>query len=232
MDTDGISIAAEWMPIFPLVGAFTGLVAGILTWSLESMLPPLLVGALGLGVIVLLNGAQHVDGLLDFGDGVMCHGSKTRKLQVMRDPQTGAGGFAFGWLVLSASVFAIASLSRGVVVQSLLVSEAAASFSMVFEARAGKAAHKGMSNVFVTSMNSNRRNLRVTLSAFLLVLMAVPAMFTTGLLVIGVAVIIPLIMLLLSSREFGGITGDVMGATNELTRLASLTIILVGIRWF
>ncbi|EPA05508.1 hypothetical protein BG20_I0240 [Candidatus Nitrosarchaeum limnium BG20] len=28
----------------------------------------------------------------------------------------------------------------------------------------------------------------------------------------------------LTSRSFGGITGDIMGATNELTRLTSLLI--------
>jgi len=230
MDPNGISIAAEWMPIFPLVGAFVGLVAGSVTWSLEAVLPPLLVGALGLGIIILLNGGQHVDGLLDLGDGIMCHGSKARKLKVMRDPQTGAGGFALGWFVLSASTFAIASLNRGVVVQSLLASEAAASFSMVFQARAGEAAHRGMSNEFVSSMKSNG-NLRISLSSILLVLIVVAAMSTTGILVLGVAILVPLIMLLLARRQFGGITGDVMGATNELTRLASLAVILVGMRW-
>jgi adenosylcobinamide-GDP ribazoletransferase len=231
MDPSGISIAAQWMPVFPLVGAFVGLVAGSVTWSLEAVLPPLLVGALGLGIIILLNGGQHLDGLLDLGDGIMCHGSKARKLKVMRDPQTGAGGFALGWLVLSASTFAIASLNRGVVVQSLLASEAAASFSMVLQARAGEAAHRGMSNVFVSSMKSNNGNLRISLSGILLVLIVVVALKTTAILVLGVAIMVPLMMLLLANRQLGGITGDVMGATNELTRLASLAVILVGIRW-
>ncbi|MBS7659639.1 adenosylcobinamide-GDP ribazoletransferase, partial [Candidatus Bathyarchaeota archaeon] len=32
------------------------------------------------------------------------------------------------------------------------------------------------------------------------------------------------VMLLISNNQFGGITGDVMGATNELTRMFSLIV--------
>ena len=231
MDRDGLALAAEGMPIFPIIGAFTGLVGGVITWSLELVLPPLFVAIFGLAVILLLNGAQHVDGLLDFGDGIMCHGSRVRKLRVMRDSQTGAGGFALGWITLSATVVAIASLNRGVVVQSLLVSEGAACFSMVFEAWVGKPAHRGMSNTFVASMHSGRRNMRIAASTSLFLLIAIPILGAIGLAVSCTAVVISLIMLFFSHRAFGGITGDVMGATNELTRLASLAIILVGKAW-
>jgi adenosylcobinamide-GDP ribazoletransferase len=47
---------------------------------------------------------------------------------------------------------------------------------------------------------------------------------TTGLVMLGVTVIVTLFILALSTRSFGGITGDVIGSTNELTRLASLMV--------
>lgn len=231
MDSDGLTLAAEYMPIFPLIGGFIGLVAGVLSWILELVLPSLLVGAIGLGIILMMNGAQHVDGLLDFGDGIMCHGSRARKLRVMRDPQTGAGGFTLGWITLSATAFAIASLHRDVVIQALIVSEAAGAFSMVFQAWAGHPAHKGMSSGFVTAMHSHCRNLRIISSVLILMLIALPALLNLGVAVTCAAVFVPAIMLQVTDRAFGGVTGDVMGATHEITRLVSLVIILAGFGW-
>lgn len=231
MDHDGLTIAANYMPIFPIVGGFIGLVAGVLIWLLELILPTLFAGTIGLGVILLMNGAQHVDGLLDFGDGIMCHGSRARKLRVMRDPHTGAGGFTLGWITLSATVFVIASLTRGILIQALIVSEAAGAFSMVFQAWAGHSAHKGMSSGFVTAMHSRWRNLRIVSSILILILIALPTLFTLGLAVTCAAMLVPSIMLHVSNRAFGGVTGDVMGATHELTRLVALAIILVGMGW-
>lgn len=91
MDRDGVAQAAPYMPLFPLIGAATGLIAGAVVWGLELVLPQLVAGMIGLGILILINGAQHVDGLLDFGDGIMFHGSASGKLRVMRDPATGAG---------------------------------------------------------------------------------------------------------------------------------------------
>ena len=47
---------------------------------------------------------------------------------------------------------------------------------------------------------------------------------TTGLVMLGVTFLVTLIILLISNRSFGGITGDVLGSTNELTRLSSLMV--------
>ena len=231
MDPDGLRLAAKYMPIFPIIAGIIGLVGGIIVWCLDPVLPSLLAGTIGLGVILLINGAQHVDGLLDFGDGIMCHGSRARKLKVMRDPHTGAGGFTLGWVILSATVFAIAALTRTIVIQALVISEAAGAFAMVFQAWAGHTAHKGMSSGFVDAMHSHWRIMRIISSTLILLAIALPVSFTLGLVVACAAVLVSSIMLNVSNRAFGGITGDVMGATHEVTRLVTLVVILVGTGW-
>jgi adenosylcobinamide-GDP ribazoletransferase len=230
MGVDGFSLAAEFMPIFPLVGALAGLIGGAFTWGLESVLAPELSSTLGLGLILLLNGAQHVDGLLDFGDGIMCHGSRARRLRVMRDPQTGAGGFTLGLIILASSIFAISSLNRSALVSALIVSESASKYSMVFQTWIGKAAHRGMSEQFMESMRKHG-NSKILLSTGFLLLIALPMLNLAGLLVTLAALGVSSLMAVISNRAFGGITGDVMGATNEITRLASIAAILAGMRW-
>ena len=47
---------------------------------------------------------------------------------------------------------------------------------------------------------------------------------TIGLIACGISIIVTLIVLVTSNRSFGGITGDVLGATNEIIRLSSLIV--------
>jgi adenosylcobinamide-GDP ribazoletransferase len=45
------------------------------------------------------------------------------------------------------------------------------------------------------------------------------------------AIMASLIMVEISHRHFKGVTGDVLGATNELTRMVSLITLLAMIGW-
>jgi adenosylcobinamide-GDP ribazoletransferase len=231
MDDDGIREAASYMPVFPIVGALLGLMAGVFVWALGFILPVTVVGMLGVGFILFLNGVQHTDGLLDFGDGLMCHGSRERKLRVMRDPQTGAGGLCLGVVVIFGSAMSIAGLERSSVVQSLVVSEAAAKFSMVFEAWAGKSAHKGMNTMFVGAMHGKHGHSKMVAALITLLLISSLSLRQIGPVVTLVSILVSMILILVAVRNFGGLTGDVMGATNEITRLFSLLTILGVSHW-
>jgi len=229
MDTDGAAQAASYMPVFPLIGAGVGLAAGVIVWTLELILPRLVAGIVGLGCLVLINGAQHADGLLDFGDGVMYHGSAREKLRVMRDPTTGAGGFSLGLIILSATAFSIVAIPQSMIVPILVVSESAANYSMVLATSLSKSAHKGMNTFFVEAMRS-RRLLRLILSLVIFVAISLFALGMIGLAVTVGAILTGAGMAAISKRQFGGITGDVMGATNEISRLVSLLVTLVFLK--
>jgi adenosylcobinamide-GDP ribazoletransferase len=231
MDEDGILETASYMHFFPLVGALVGLLAGAFAWVLGLVLPSAVVGMLGVGLILLVNGLQHADGLLDFGDGLMCHGSRERKLRVMQDPATGAGGLALGIVVLVTTALSISDLNRSILVQSLIVCEAAAKFSMVFEAWAGKSARAGMNTVFVNAMHARYGNSKATASVVILLVVSVLLLRQVGLLVGLVSILVSIAILTIARRNFGGITGDVMGATNEITRLVSLLAVLGATQW-
>jgi adenosylcobinamide-GDP ribazoletransferase len=46
-----------------------------------------------------------------------------------------------------------------------------------------------------------------------------------GLIALGVSLTIAALLKYVSGKSFGGISGDVLGATNEVTRLASLLVL-------
>ena len=230
MDEDGIVQAASYMPLYPIIGAIIGLLAGIGVWLLRLILPQLISAAVGIGLLLLINGAQHMDGLLDFGDGVMFHGSRSGKLRVMRDPTTGAGGFAVGSVVLLVTVFSIAAIPSTLIMAGLLVAEASAKFAMVLATAIGKSAHKGMSTIFVESMHS-RRGLRLGVSFGILITISYLALMSAGIIVVAGAAVTASVMVAVSNRNFGGLTGDVLGATNEIARASSLLLVLVFLKW-
>ena len=91
MDKDLLTDCARNMWAFPLIGAFLGLLAGLFGWVAHQFLPGLVVGALALALLLWMTGLHHMDGLLDFGDGIMAHGLAEHKVEVMHDQLTGAG---------------------------------------------------------------------------------------------------------------------------------------------
>ena len=60
---------------------------------------------------------------------------------------------------------------------------------------------------------------------------AVPLLWLAGVVTLLAAILASLIMVGISHRHFKGVTGDVLGATNELTRMVSLITLLAMIRW-
>jgi len=228
---DSLKYAANYMFLFPVVGALVGFVAGVAAWLMLHVFSSLLVGVLTLGIMLLVTGLHHTDGLLDFGDAVMFQGSSEEKIRVMGDQQIGVGGLALCVIVLLASAFSIAGLSRGMVVQGLVVSEVSAKFSMVIGAWFGRAAHTGLGSHFIEAMHGSRRRIRLVAATFLSLILVLPLLWVVGLAVLMVGVASSFIMLMVSRRSFGGVTGDVLGATNEIARMFSLMAILLVAGW-
>jgi len=231
MNQDYLTDTAKYMPLFPLVGALIGLLAGAFAWLLLQILPGLIVGMLTLGSLLLITGLHHTDGLLDFGDGVMYQGSPEKKIEIMHDKNTGAGGLTMGLITLLTTAFCIAGLNANIVVQGLIVSELSAKLSMVVGAWAGESAHQGMNTYVINAMHGHNRKTRLIVSLAISFGIAIGLLWVIGFITVIAALIASLVMVAISRRHFGGMTGDVFGAMNELTRMTSLIAILVVVRW-
>jgi len=230
MDKDCFTDAAKTMFLFPLVGAFIGLLAGLFGWVTSQFLPSLVVGALVLGLLLLITGVHHTDGLLDFGDGVMAHGSAERKIEVMHDQLTGAGGLSLGIITFLITALSIAELNTGIIIQGVVVAEVSAKLSMVIGAWAGQAAHQGMASPFLEAMHGKKGNARLIAALVISFGITLPLLWLVGAVALLVAILTSLIMVGISHKHFKGVTGDVLGATNELTRMVSLITLLAMIR--
>ncbi len=231
MDKDLLTDCARNMWAFPLIGAFIGLLAGLLGWVFYHFLPGIVVGALVLALMLWMTGLHHMDGLLDFGDGVMAHGTFEHKIDVMHDQLTGAGGLSLGILTILISALAIGQLGSGIIISGIIVVELSAKVSMVVAARAGKSIHQGMNSPFLEAMHGRGGNLRLFATLIISLAIALPLLGWAGIFTVLTGVITGLVMVAVAHKHFNGVTGDVFGATNELARMACVVTLLAVATW-
>ena len=212
---------AKYMYLFPVVGIIIGILVGSFGFGLSFLLDPIIVSFLVVVSIAIITGIHHADGLADFADGLMVKGNKQKKLNAMKDLSTGSAGVVAIVLYLIGLVIAISLTTGFDLFKAILISEILAKFSMVLMASLGNSASLGSNSPFMKIMKDKKK----LMVAFLIMIIPVAILGeTTGLVMLGVTFIVTLTILVISNRSFGGITGDVLGSTNELTRLASLMV--------
>jgi len=216
-----LETVAKSMYLFPIAGAVIGIIIGGAGYGLSLFVQPLIVGLLLTGALVIITGVHHTDALCDFADGIMAKGTKEKKLQAMRDPAVGSAGIVTIVLYVAGMIMALSMMKGFVLFQAILLSELMAKFAMVLQANRGISAWQGLSSPFTQSMKDYRKLGQRFHQSFDSQLEAVGM---TGVYVTGVCVGLSFLLLRVANRSFGGISGDVFGASNELVRLASLLI--------
>jgi adenosylcobinamide-GDP ribazoletransferase len=241
MDQNMLIDCARNMWAFPLIGALLGLIAGLFSWITYEFLPFIVVGGLALALLLWMTGLHHTDGLLDFGDGIMAHGTPEHKVEVLHDQFTGAGAIGLTLMTYMITAFAFISLVGGnarignwfvpLILPALLVVEMSAKLSMVLVAWAGKSVHEGMNSPFLQAMHGSGGNWRLAAALIISFGVAIPLLTWAGALAVLAGIIAGLVMTAVAHRHFNGVTGDVFGATNEIARMVSVVVLLAVVTW-
>ncbi|CTQ49909.1 adenosylcobinamide-GDP ribazoletransferase [Jannaschia donghaensis] len=216
--------AADAAWAWPLTGlVVAGLASMLGLGALWLGLSPPAVAALTLLALIAMTGALHEDGLADMADGFWGGFTPERRLEIMRDSRIGAYGVIA--LVLSLTIrwsliaTAILLLNPLAVVIAAVVSRAPMAVLMRW---LPPARTDGLSRGSGVPPLSG-----VAIGVALAVAALVPAGMSgivAGLTVIGVT----LGMGVLARRKIGGQTGDVLGATQQLSEIAVLVALTSG----
>jgi adenosylcobinamide-GDP ribazoletransferase len=142
----------------------------------------------------------------------------------MLDPSVGSVGTAAVILYIVGMIFAISNFHReGInLLTNLVVAETIAKYVMVVQAHIGSSAWEGLSSPFTASMKDKRKFLAA--SAIMILILVATGEVYASFMSLGGSLLIGIMIYYTSKRSFGGISGDVIGASNELTRLSSLII--------
>lgn len=219
-----LEVLSNYIYLFPLFGILVGAITGVFGFLLLSIpsLPAQIIAISLIVLLYLLTGVNHLDGLGDFGDGVVAHGSREEKIAIMRDPRLGTGGALFciaAILALFSAIWAIAELRQPFLLFKLfMIAEIAAKLSMVTVIVWGKSIHKGFGSMMIEHSSKWDFLAGFVISAAIAFL----ALGIGGIAILISSIISALLVLRSASRNFGGISGDVMGASNEIGRAAGL----------
>lgn len=211
---------ARGTPLFPLVGAGVGALAGAVALALHPWLPAFTAAGLAVAFTVLFTGAMHVDALADTFDAAGGR-SRDRALEIMRDSRLGTFGVSALALDLLLKVGAVAALLvRGGALPALIAAGALSRASSLPLAallpypRAGAGPGSVLTGVprFVAAV-----------AVVVGVVIAVAAVQSDAVWLVATTAGIAIGLGLLYRSWLGGATGDCLGAVTEVCE----TIVLV-----
>lgn len=219
---------AQSLVYFPVVGLLLGLIlAGL----------KIILGALGMNPLssvmilvvslIILTGGIHLDGLADTLDAFASRKNKDEMLAIMRDSRIGVMGvlgIASALLVKIALLFSFRnSLLPLALILSCLVSRWALACSIFLFPYARK---EGKAGAYFSGMT------RKIFTLCTIITLACLLIFSglSGLLIIIICAAGIYLLGRFSCRKIGGLTGDVLGAINEIAEILVLfsMFILVG----
>lgn len=205
---------------FPVAGLLLGVIGGGVGWVVSLYAEPLLAAVAALATLSIITGLHHTDGLADFADGLMGRGDYRRRLQIMRDKAVGTGGITAVILCIACFLAAASQVSGMEIFIAIIVSEVAAKYSMIIASYLGRPAAEGSGAIFCAHMNKKRL---VVATAW----WAVPVLFVPQMVwPIIAGVLVSITILYIANRTTGGMTGDIFGAINELSRAASIAVVV------
>ncbi|MDP3791985.1 MAG: adenosylcobinamide-GDP ribazoletransferase [Candidatus Omnitrophota bacterium] len=208
---------------FPVIGLLLGtLLAGIA--FISTSFPPLVGSALILIVWVVITGAIHLDGFADTCDGFYGKRSKEDILKIMRDSRIGTMGAAGIALLLLFKFAIIASIHPEDLWKILLAAAVSARWLQAFACSVSKYARdEGKAKYFVKY--AKRADIFAG-AVFTLILnwflMGIKGIVLTALLSVTIFLFIQY-----AKRKIGGMTGDTIGAANEIAEVSALLFCLI-----
>lgn len=227
---EGIENLMKHIYLFPVVGAVIGIILAVIALTSSLILSPIMLALLVIISIYYITGINHIDGLADFGDGIAAHGTKEKKIAAMRDTAVGTGGIVFCMISILGIFVSLVSIQETNIFLflpfALIVAETSAKQTMVTVAAFGRRVHEGFGAMTVDNTTKSDLIIGTIFSASLCYIV----LGYLGIEAFIISQLAGLLVLNTANRHFGGVSGDIVGAANEIGRIAAL-LYLGGVGW-
>jgi cobalamin 5'-phosphate synthase/cobalamin synthase len=220
--------AARW---FPLIGGLLGGAGALVAWTMTEVMdvPGALTATLVVGLETWATGAIHLDGLADTVDGFGGGRDREGVLRIMRDPLIGAYGAAALVFVIGVKVTALAALlDRAAALPFVIAAPAISRWTI--SALATWLPYARTEGGLGKAVTQERDTVGLVVATAVTALIAIAALRVNALIVWAFAALTAVWIARTARRRIGGVSGDVFGASVELTEASVLLcgVLLTG----
>jgi adenosylcobinamide-GDP ribazoletransferase len=204
---------------FPLVGLLIGCGAMVLTTVAGPLLPPLVMAFVVLFYLSAISGFLHLDGVADSADGLLSARPREKSLEIMKDSRTGAMGVVMLVCVMLGKFAALSSLSLSLLLTASLVIPVAGRCAILVTMATMRYARPegGIGGLFYSA---RARTAACIGSVFLVAISVLVANWKFAGIVCLMVFLTVFSFSSFCQKRLGGVTGDTLGATCELTEMA------------
>ncbi|SHN26847.1 adenosylcobinamide-GDP ribazoletransferase [Rhizobacter sp. OV335] len=235
-----IGFEPEWLNAsarhFPLVGFLIGSVAALALVIGSQALGTAIGVWLSIAATVWLTGAFHEDGLADTCDALGGAVSRERALEIMKDSRIGSYGAVALVLVLGLKAATLSALPMALAVPALLLAHTASRAAAVVLIRLlPYAGEVSQAKAKPLAQKVSALGVGIALGWVALLAVALVALRWGWWPYVAFALTGVVLGTVVCGRWFrrrlGGITGDTLGATQQITELLALLGWVVALRW-
>lgn len=210
------------LQLYPLIGLLLGCVLATLAFYTNLLeLPDTMIALLIMTVAIGFTGGLHIDGWMDTSDAFFSYRDRDKRLEIMDDPHIGAFGvmsllFLLGWrYVFILEMIQDVSLLTLMLIASLYFCNRLAMVYIFLFAKPAKS--EGIAAFFKQSLQ--KRDLYFQLGSLFLIGGLIALIHVQALIYVGILLLATIGLALYCKRfiikQFGGITGDTLGAVLE-----------------
>ncbi|MFH1414572.1 MAG: adenosylcobinamide-GDP ribazoletransferase [Elusimicrobiota bacterium] len=216
---------AESIVSFPLVGLLIGIILAFTASLLGNLVPNLLLCIIVILVSAVITGGLHIDGLADTMDGFYAGRNRDEILSIMRDSHVGTMGVLGIVGIVLLKIGFLSALVSDVRFKALLIMPAVSRWSLVVAVYLfDYARQQGKAESFFKDLKLIRL-LIATLSVLVIVYFVLGVIGCTALVFIF---LVTCIFGLIIKKKIGGVTGDTLGALNEVNEVLVLLLLYAG----
>lgn len=205
---------------FPVVGALLGAVLGATYAGLSTMVPPVVASGMTVALGIALTGALHEDGLADTLDA-FGGSDQEEALRILRDPDHGTYGVVGIVTSIALRAGALATLDGSTAVAVLTAAHAVSRGAAAVLLRALRPARPGGLGASYAAVATRAGVIGAATSGVLVALVALGAWAVPMAVACGVGTAA---LGLLARHRMGGLTGDVVGAAQQVGEAAVLVL--------